>query len=214
MVCCVWCAVYGVLCMVCCVWCAVYGVLCGLAWCAVYDVLCMVCCVWCAAWSLLVHKPYMCHYNNSPLALPGGAPPCCRVQLPPLSCPGCLCFSPSAQYLVLCDGADALVCGVQVSLTHPDQSWGRWRELGTVEGAIDVCFPLTELPVGGQSARSLFTHHTRHIPPSPLSHTHHHFTRPHLQGIYIHAHEYIMNSASTLISFRKKPLSKQSSCQC
>ena len=88
--------------------------------------------------------------------------------------------------------------------------WGRWRdrELGTVEGAIDVCSPLTELPVGGHSARSHFTHHTRHIPPSPLSHTHHHFTRPHLQGTCT-----CMNSASALISFRKT-LSKQSSCQC
>ena len=64
MVCCIWCATYGVLHMVCCIWCAAYGVLhvvCYI-WYAAYGVLHMACYIWCAAYGML-HMVYYISRN-------------------------------------------------------------------------------------------------------------------------------------------------------
>ena len=58
---CVWCIVYGVLCMVHCVWCIVYGALCMVhcVWCIVYAMVhcIMMYCVWCIVYGICASAP-------------------------------------------------------------------------------------------------------------------------------------------------------------
>ena len=56
---CIWCIVYGALCMMHCVLCIVNGVLCMVpcVWCIVYGALCMVYCVWCIVYGICASAP-------------------------------------------------------------------------------------------------------------------------------------------------------------